>query len=289
MAAFMEIDGRLFFNIGEERWEKLKSFAVRPDDVFITGFPRSGTTWTQQIVKLLRNGGKEDGVRLDMSIPFVEFIGSPPAKLMEYEVDLDALKSPRAFKSNLPYEYVPGGMPHSTQAKYIYVIRNPKDAAVSMWHHQSKMAHHPARPWDDFFKSYFGKDPMPYGSIFDHVLGFWSRRDSPNILFVMYEDMKLKPFEVVQKIAKFIGVDADASLVQLVVDKTGFKNMKEDVSANYKWLEEKLLVPGSEGSYIRKGEIGDWKNHFTDEQNKQFDVLCREKMSGCGLVFKYGD
>ena len=105
----------------------------------------------------------------------------------------------------------------------------------------------------------------------------------------MYEDMKLKPFEVVQKIAKFIGVDADASLVQLVVDKTGFKNMKEDVSANYKWLEEKLLVPGSEGSYIRKGEIGDWKNHFTDEQNKQFDVLCREKMSGCGPVFKYGD
>ena len=179
MSAFVEISGKLFFNIGKERWEKLKSFEIRPDDVFITGYPRSGTTWTQQIVKLLRNNGKDDGVRLDLTIPFMEFIGSPPANHMEYEVDLESLPSPRAFKSNLPYEFAPGGLPHTTPAKYIYIARNPKDAAVSMWHHQSNMAHHPARPWDEFYKSYFGDEPMPYGNIFDHILGFWANKDSP--------------------------------------------------------------------------------------------------------------
>ena len=289
MSAFVEISGKLFFNIGKERWDKLRSFAILPDDVFITGYPRSGTTWTQQIVKLLRNSGKDDGVRLDLTIPFMEFIGSPPANHMEYEVDLEKLPSPRAFKSNLPYEFAPGGLPHTTPAKYIYIARNPKDAAVSMWHHQSNMAHHPARPWDDFYKSYFGDEPMPYGNIFDHILGFWAHKESPNILFLTYEEMKRHPLKSVERIARFIEVDADPELLQLVVDKTGFKSMKMDTSANHKWLEEKLLLPGSEGTYIRKGEIGDWRNHFTKVQNEQFDKICQKKMEGSGLEFDFGD
>ena len=68
--------------------------------------------------KLLRNGGKDDGERLDLTIPFIEFIGSPPAKHMGYDVNLESIPSPRAFKTNLPYEFVPGGLPHTTPAKY---------------------------------------------------------------------------------------------------------------------------------------------------------------------------
>ena len=286
--AFVEVSGKLFFNIGEERWEKLKTFSVRADDVFIAGYPRCGTTWTQQIVKLLRNGGKDDGQRLDLTIPFMEFIGSPPAKLMDYDVDLEAIPTPRAFKTNLPYEFVPGGLPHTTPARYVYVARNPKDAAVSMWYHQSKMAHHPSRPWDKFFPSYFGKDPVPYGNCFDHVLGWWQHRNEPNILFLTYEDMKLQPSQNVERIAKFIGVEPSRDLVALVTEKTSFQNMKTDQTANHRWLEEKLLMPGSEGSYIRKGVIGDWKNHFTVEQNEQFEKMYLDKMEGSGLEFNFG-
>ena len=285
---FFELSGKLFFNIGEERWEKLMNFPVCQDDVFIAGYPRCGTTWTQQIVKLLRNGGKDDGERLDLTIPFIEFIGSPPAKHMGYDVNLESIPSPRAFKTNLPYEFVPGGLPHTTPAKYVYVARNPKDAAVSMWHHQSKMAHHPSRPWGEFFKSYFGSSPVPYGNCFDHILGWWKHRDAPNILFLTYEDMKMQPNESVERIARFIGIDPTPELVTQVVEKTSFQAMKTDPTANHKWLEEKLLMPGSEGSYIRKGVVGDWKNHFTAEQNEQFQQMYQEKMVGSGLEFKFG-
>ena len=287
--AFIEVSGKLFFNIGQERWERLKTFSVCPDDVFIAGYPRCGTTWTQQIVKLLRNGGKDDDQRLDLTIPFMEFIGSPPAKLMNYDVDLEAVPSPRAFKTNLPYEFVPGGLPHTTPAKYVYIARNPKDAAVSMWHHQSKMAHHPSRPWDEFFSSYFGNSPVPYGNCFDHILGWWKHHDAPNILFLTYEDMKARPYQNVEEIAKFIGVELTHELVEQVVEKTSFQNMKTDMTANHKWLEEKLLMPGSEGSYIRKGVVGDWKNHFTAEQNEQFQQMHEEKIGGSGLELNFGD
>lgn len=287
--AFVEVDGKLFFNVGEERWEGLRKFAIRPDDVFIAGYPRSGTTWLQQIVRLLRSGGKGDVQRLDLTVPFMDIIGSPPARLMDYHVDLEGVPSPRAYKTNLPYEFVPGGLPHTTPAKYVYVARNPKDAAVSMWHHQSNMAHHPARPWDEFFSSYFGNDPIPYGNCFDHVLGWWSHRDASNILFLTYECMKRQPSTCIEQVGKFIGIETTRELVEQVAEKSAFSNMRKDATANHRWLEEKLLRPGLEGSYVRKGIVGDWRNHFTAEQDRLFHQMYAEKTGGSGLEFDFGE
>uniref|UniRef100_A0A1X7T1I4 Sulfotransferase domain-containing protein n=1 Tax=Amphimedon queenslandica TaxID=400682 RepID=A0A1X7T1I4_AMPQE len=36
-----------------------------------------------------------------------------------------------------------------------------------------------------------------------------------------------------------------------------------------------------------KGVIGDWKNHFSDEQSARFDAEYTKRMSGSGLVFEF--
>ena len=135
------INGVYLPRITPERWEKLKNFPLNHDDVFIASYPKSGTTWMQQIVKLLRNGGPQDSVLLDRAIPWLEILDSAFGSLIgNYTPDMvsssDVL-SPRAFKSHMPYDFVPGGLPHTTPAKYIYVMRNPKDVCVSYWHHQN--------------------------------------------------------------------------------------------------------------------------------------------------------
>lgn len=43
-----------------------------------------------------------------------------------------------------------------------------------------------------------------------------------------------------------------------------------------------------ERNFFRKGEIGDWRNHFSDEQSAQFDALYKEKLDGLGLTFDFG-
>ncbi|XP_022778894.1 sulfotransferase 1C2-like, partial [Stylophora pistillata] len=72
--------------------------------------------------------------------------------------------------------------------RYIYVMRNPKDVFVSMYHHLHNMPYSVEIPtWDEAFKRLINGN-IQYGLQFDHVLGWWKQRDDPNILFLTYED-----------------------------------------------------------------------------------------------------
>ena len=65
-------NGFLVLRNTPERWEELERFPLLPGDVFIVTYPRSGTTWMQQIVKLLRSDGQPDHVTVDRAIPWLE-------------------------------------------------------------------------------------------------------------------------------------------------------------------------------------------------------------------------
>ena len=124
-------------SVTPEVWQELKTFRLRPDDVISLSYLRSGSNWMRHILRLLRNEGKDDGVNLDDAVPWLDGLrSSVGADIMRLNANLDAnaLPSPRYFKVHLPYELTPGGLPHTTNSKYIYIARNPKDHSVSQWH-----------------------------------------------------------------------------------------------------------------------------------------------------------
>ena len=55
------------------------NFVTRTDDVFVVTYPKCGTTWMQQIVKLIWNKGKEDGRDIDEVFPWAEMISTDTA------------------------------------------------------------------------------------------------------------------------------------------------------------------------------------------------------------------
>ena len=170
--------------VTQENVEKLKDIKLRDDDVWIVTYPKAGTTWTQYIVHLIHNGGKDDGKRIVHAVPWIES-GATLTSIMAGD-----MTPPRAFKSHMPYDRMPCGIPHSTPCKYIYVARNPKDLATS-FHYHYRRVHIPGIEWKEFFE-YFLAGKVEFGDYFDHVLGWWARKDNNNVLFIKFEDIKSK-------------------------------------------------------------------------------------------------
>ena len=71
---------------------------------------------------------------------------------------------------------MPGRNPAQSPAKYIYVYRNPKDAAVSMFYHVQSLHAKSSIIWDNFYESYCIQGKVPYGHVVDHVVEWWKHR-----------------------------------------------------------------------------------------------------------------
>ena len=105
------------------------------------------------------------------------------------------------------------------------------------------------------------------------------------MLFLKYEAMKNDFPSAMAKIAKFIGQDISQDLVDEIAHRTTFANMKRDSSANYEWMKKYRRSSGT--NFMRKGEIGDWKNHFTQEQSARLDAVYDKLIRGTGLNLEF--
>jgi hypothetical protein len=256
-----------------------KEFVVKNDDVFVVTYPRSGTTWTEQMVHLLLNQGQQGEQRLTDAVPWLETLPHRPNGMIAF---LKTLPQRRRFTSHLPYSLMPPL--HNTTAKIIYVARNPKDVAISTYfHNQSKLGYEGT--WEEHFQEFL-KGDVGCGPYFDHVLPWWqaSQKDQ-RILFMKYEDMKLDLAGNVAKLASFLDLQVDLQLIETVVTLSSLKSMTSNETTNFDWIPQRADVP----KHFRKGEIGDWRNHFSSEQSQQMDDLFMKKLKHSGLQFDFGD
>ncbi|XP_049510188.1 amine sulfotransferase-like [Panthera uncia] len=258
--------------------KNLDDFEIRDDDVFIITYPKSGTVWFQQILCLIYFEEHRKGIgNLETveRIPFIEYASR--------EVDFAERPSPRLFTTHIPYYLVPRGLKNK-KAKVIYIYRNPKDVMCSYFHFSKKLT---ASTTDNFveFMNLFLEGEVAGSLWFDHIKGWYEHKNLFNIHFLMYEEMKKDLRGSVLKICKFLGKELSEEDVDAVVRQATFENMKNDPRANYDNKLKAYFGIQKKGHFLRKGTIGDWKNHMTAEQNEKFDMIFQTKMKDIPLKF----
>lgn len=280
---------------------QIQNWSCRDDDVFVCSWPKCGTTWVQAIVwQIMHNvDSKWSGIKhMDADFPMMEFIEpnvniSDLDSLLDWPVpDLSTRPSPRLMKTHIPFRLLCDDIQkQKTKAKIIYVTRNPKDAVVSFYYFDTGFniegftdPRYPKLKFPQYLERFFN-DLCLYGSYWAHNIEFWERREWESILFLKYEDMLKDPWHHVSKIAKFLGKDLTDEQISMVTETTSFKNMKNNNVVNYEYWSQ-MREEGS-APFMRKGKVGDWKNHFTVAQSQLMDEIYKEKFSGTGLTHDF--
>ncbi|XP_073512359.1 sulfotransferase 2B1-like isoform X2 [Phyllobates terribilis] len=252
-------------------------FEILDDDVYNVTFPRSGTNWMIVILNLIKHKGD---VAKSSLLPI--YHRSPWYEASGTEEIIKKMNSPRILTSHLPQHIFAKSFSKS-KAKIIYTMRDPRDIIVSMFHFTKILSiFEEAEDFEKFIDDFIlGK--VLYGSWFDHVKGWIKMKDDSRFFFVTYEELLQDLRGCVVRICKFLGQDLDDAQIDLVVEHSSFKAMKENVMSNWTHLPSKMRK--SKGSYMRKGQAGDWKNHFTVAQSEYFDKIYKEKMKDVNMKF----
>ncbi|XP_059177414.1 sulfotransferase 1B1-like isoform X2 [Physella acuta] len=246
-------DGRLFPPFGAEHINNIRNTKVRPDDVFVCGYPKTGCHWIWETIAMIRQGKADYSTQGKLS-GFLELVAP--------EV-VESLPSPRVLNTHGLFSDLPDDI-KTYKCKIVFTIRNPKDVAVSHYCHHIKLGQ-----VFDYYKGEF-KDwiqlwlqgQVDYGSFLDFHKQ-WDKAIGENsdhpILIISFEDMKRNLEGVVGTLAAFLEVKLTNETIKEIADAATFDSMKE----NYKGKASEL--------FIRKGEVGDWKNWFTDVMSEEVD------------------
>lgn len=251
--------------------EKIKNFKVRPDDVWILSYPKCGTTWCQEMLWLLNNNCDLETANsspLYSRAPFLEFhaICAEGNKIPDTVDVAAALPSPRVIKSHLPPDLLPTEI-WTVKPKIVYVYRNPKDAAISYFHHY--------RLWNEYtgtrelFLEAFLQDKLMFSPFWKHVLSYWNLRNHSFVKFITYDDMKKDLLSVMKGVAAHMGVTIPENRVNDVLDHLSFQSMNKNPMVNFE--EDRKEIGKLDQHFFRKGESGQWKKALTQEEIARFD------------------
>ncbi|MGB3681466.1 MAG: sulfotransferase [Rubrobacteraceae bacterium] len=172
------------------------------------------------------------------------------------------------------------------EARIIHIVRDGRDAAVSIVHHRWNNA----RDEDGIYelgsaerrkRDAYRENPS---ELFDAGEGLFTEKAIRNMAVswreqvgrvmrdgrtlpgghyteVRYEDLLESPEENLVRLLEFLGADTDDEVVRRCVESASFEN----------WTEGRKRGEEDSASFFRKGVAGDWKNVFTGWDRRIFD------------------
>uniref|UniRef100_A0A8C9W1P3 Sulfotransferase n=1 Tax=Scleropages formosus TaxID=113540 RepID=A0A8C9W1P3_SCLFO len=258
----------------EENLKASESFEARPDDIVLVAYPKCGFNWMVGVILKIMAAVKVENKEVqDRLVPLLEFLNPGAQK------SLSEVPSPRLLGTHMHPDNIPPSFA-AQKTKILVIFRNPKDTMVSYYHFTNSSPMLPtAESWDKFYEEFMRGD-VCLGSYFDHALAWEKRMDDPNVMIVTFEEMKRDLTEGIRQISNFFGFTLSEEQVQTISQESMFTTMKDGSKDKYGKMVNVIF---------RKGEVGDWKNHFSESQSQEMDVEFEKRLAGTklGALLKY--
>jgi hypothetical protein len=253
--------------------------ALRPSDIVVTPYGKSGTTWLQQIAHTLRTRGDMDFDDISRVCPWIE-----TSTDLGLDLDAEQRANPRVFKSHLDADRIPKG------GRYIVSCRSPQDAAFSMYKFMEGWILEPgALSADDFIRGTFiepGNEPgSSGGDYWTHLASWWALRNEPNVLFMAYEHMKEDLTGTIRKVAAFMEIELDDELLSISQEHASLAFMQrhkdrfDDSMLRARSVEVSGLPADSDSAKVRSGQVGESRQHLDAAVIAELDSVWRERIT----------
>jgi aryl sulfotransferase len=258
-------------------WNDLK---FRDDDIIVSTYGKSGTTWMQQILSQLIFRGQADLPVAEMS-PWLDLRVPPKA------IKLPAVESQthrRFLKTHLPVE----ALVFSPKAKYLYIGRDARDVVWSFHNHHvnanqfwydalnetpGRVGPAIGRPPQDvrqYWRDWMDRDGHPFWSFWENVRSWWAIRELPNVRFLHFTNLKRDMPGEMRAIAAFLDIPIDESRWSTILEQCSFEWMKRHATKSTP-LGGAFWDAGAD-VFINKGVNGRWKDLLSDEENTEYET-----------------
>ncbi|KAK3588698.1 hypothetical protein CHS0354_028908 [Potamilus streckersoni] len=139
---------------------------------------------------------------------------------------IDEIPSPRVLNSHLHLSRLPKEALEK-KCKIVLILRNPRDLAVSYYHHCKGIS---CYEYDGMFENFlplFLEGKLVYNNFLDYVVE-WEKamEERSEIHLIYYEDIKTNCLDEVVNLAVFLGVACTDDVLREISDKCNFEQME---------------------------------------------------------------
>jgi hypothetical protein len=223
-----------------------RDITIFPDDVFLTSYPRSGNTWTRFLVGNL--------VHTDEAVTFLNVERLVPDMYKHGDYYLRHLPRPRILKSHEVFD--------PRYKKTIYIVRDPRDVAVSNYHWEMKQKSVAEDcPIERFVPGWIeGRYWNRLGNWGDHVTSWLSTRQSEKgFVLLRYEDLIADAARELAKVATLLGIEPTSQRLARAAELSSADRMRQlESTQGGKWVQTRYTR--QDKPFVRKAASGGWRS-----------------------------
>ncbi|KAL6851879.1 hypothetical protein ACP4OV_020064 [Aristida adscensionis] len=267
------------------------SFKARPEDTILVSNPKCGTTWLKALAFAITNRSRYDFDHHPLLfrhpqelVPSMEI---PKGVSLDY---VETLPSPRILGTHMPISLLPESVV-GCGCRIVYICRDPKDVFVSRWHFENRITTGQQIDLENAFNM-FCEGVSPFGPFWNHCLEYWreSTTRPGTVLFLKYEELMSEPVRCVKRLAEFLGVpftvkEEQDRIPDDVVKLCSFNQLSGlKIHQTGEFVRNENVVI-ERSVFFRRGKVGDWVNHMSQEMGRKLDYIVEDKLKGSGMMF----